>query len=310
VAWDEACIALAEAQLARAALAEEKGHPVTAIEALRAAAAGLLFAQMAFNFDGDRKRELYARFTEAIARAGALAGWQGVQLPFEGSFLSGWLIRPDAAPRGTVIVFGGQSGWGATYLRLADALVARGLAAFLVEGPGQGEPRLAGGLYLDGDVRGAYSAFIDHVVAQPDLAGPVGLWGNSMGGLYAGTAAASDSRVSAVCINGAPAHPRLLGMRTFDEQAMAMLGTTDAAAVQRNFDRLALQADDRIAVPLLVLHGGNDPIVSLEDQQPFLDAATPGNVTLRIWDDGEHVIINHAEERNALVADWFCEQWA
>ena len=57
VAWDEACIALAEAQLARAALAEEKGHPVTAIEALRAAAAGLLFAQMAFNFDGDRKRE-------------------------------------------------------------------------------------------------------------------------------------------------------------------------------------------------------------------------------------------------------------
>ena len=120
-----------------------------------------------------------------------------------------------------------------------------------------------------------------------------------MGGLYAGTTAASDSRITAVCINGAPAHPRLLGMRTLDDQACAMLGTTDPSEVQRDFDRIALQPGDHIEAPLLVLHGGADPIVSLDDQQPFLDAATPGRAELRVWDDGRHVIINHAEERNA-----------
>ncbi|MEU6663004.1 alpha/beta hydrolase [Streptomyces sp. NPDC046821] len=308
--WDDACETLADAQLARAAQAEERGHRVTAVEALRAAAADLLFAQMAFNFDTGRKRELYARFSATVARAGALAGWERVQLPYGDGHLVGWLLRPTGPVRGTVIVFGGQSGWGAAYLRMADALTARGLAAFLVEGPGQGEPRMESGLMLDGYVRGAYSAFVDHVLAQPDLAGPVGLWGNSLGGLYAGTTAASDPRVTAVCINGAPARPRLLGMRTFDEQAAAMLGSDDPDAVRRNFDRLALRPDERIEASLLVLHGGADPIVSLADQQPFLDAADPGRASLRVWDDGEHVIINHAEERNAVVADWFCEQWS
>ncbi|GHB82939.1 hypothetical protein GCM10010306_091860 [Streptomyces umbrinus] len=308
--WDDACEALADAHLARAEEADKRGHRVTAVEALRAAAADLLFAQMAFNFDNGRKRELYARFSATVARAGALAGWERVQLPFENGYLVGWIVRPSGPVRGTVIVFGGQSGWGAAYLRFADALTARGLAAFLVEGPGQGEPRLEGGLLLDGDVQGAYSAFVDHVLAQPDLAGPVGLWGNSMGGLYAGTTAASDPRVTAVCINGAPAQPRLLGMRTFDEQAAAMLGSDDAGAVERNFDRLALRPGARIEASLLVLQGGADPIVSLADQQPFLDAADPGRATLRVWDDGEHVITNHAEERNAVVVDWFCEQWS
>ncbi|WP_427895032.1 alpha/beta hydrolase family protein [Kribbella sp. GL6] len=303
VPWDVACAQLAEAQFERA-----DGTSVTAVEALRAGAADLLFAQMAHNFDTARKRELYAAFTAAVGRAGALAGWERVQLPFAGGYLVGWIVRP-AAPRGTVILFGGQSGWGAAYLRLADALVARGLTAFLVEGPGQGEPRLASGLYLDVDVRAAYSTFVDHVLARPDLPGPVGLWGNSMGGLYAGTTAASDRRVTAVCINGAPAQPRLLGMRTFDDQAAAMLGTTEPDAIQRNFDRLALRPGDRIESALLVLHGGADPIVSLADQQPFLDAADPDRSTLRIWVDGEHVVTNHAEERNAFVTDWFCERF-
>jgi alpha-beta hydrolase superfamily lysophospholipase len=55
-----------------------------------------------------------------------------------------------------------------------------------------------------------------------------------------------------------------------------------------------------------VLHGGQDPIVTLEEQQPFLDAALGGS-TLRVWDDGEHTIYNHADERTAHVADWFVD---
>ncbi|MGW4289535.1 alpha/beta hydrolase [Streptomyces sp. NPDC004673] len=308
VPWDEAAERLASAREDGGRAARDAGHLVTAHTAFRSAAADLLFAQMAFNDDEPRKVELYHRFTETVAAAGALAErpWEHVSLSFGTGRLFGWLVRPAGPAQGTVVVFGGQSGWGAAYLKAADALTARGLAAFLVEGPGQGQTRMTGGLMLDVDVRAAYSTFVDHVLADPSLGGRVGLWGNSMGGLYAATTAADDPRVSAVCVNGAPARPRLLGMRTFDEQAAAMLGTVDLATVAANFERLALRPDDRVSGTVLVLHGGQDPIVTLEEQQPFLDAGPVGS-TLRVWDDGEHTIYNHADERTAYVADWFVD---
>ncbi|MEV0083744.1 alpha/beta hydrolase [Saccharopolyspora sp. NPDC050642] len=309
--WDEAAEQLGQAQLIRARAAEDDGHTVTAIEAYRAAAADFLFAQMAYNFDGPRKTALYSRFTDAVAAAGALStpAWEPVEVPFAGGRMSGWLIRPATLVSGAVVVFGGQSGWGAGYLPHADALTRRGIAVLLAEGPGQGKTR-HDGVLLDVDVRAAYSAFVTWLLRREDLGGAVGLWGNSLGGLYAATTAAADRRVAAVCVNGAPAAPRLLPFRAFAEQAAAMLGTTDPEAIQRNFDRIALHEADRIDCPLLVLHGGQDRIVSLSDQRPFLDAATHDDATLRVWEDGEHTIYNHADERTAFVADWFADRFA
>ncbi|WP_216216847.1 alpha/beta hydrolase family protein [Amycolatopsis aidingensis] len=307
IAWDKAAEELATMQLERARTAECGGHPVTAFAAYRAAAADFLFAQMAFNFDGARKRALYEAFTRAVGHAAVLADppWQREEVPFAGGLMNGWLLRPTTTPSGVVIVFGGQSGWGAAYLPQADALLRRGMAVLLAEGPGQGESRLRHGILLDVDVRSAYSAFVDRAFT---VAPRVGLWGNSLGGLYAATTAAADSRVSAVCVNAAPAQPRLQRFRTFVEQAAAMLGTSDTDVIQNNFDRIAFRPGvDWIRCPLLVLHGGADPIVSLEQQQPFLDAAH--DATLRVWEDGEHTIYNHAQERTAYVADWFAGQF-
>ena len=308
-AWDNAAELLGTAQLERGRAAEAAGHRVTAAEAYRASAACFLFAQMAYNFDVPRKGELYRRFDDAVDAVSHVhdGNFERVELPFEDGTLYGWLVTPVGPVLGTVVLFGGQSGWGAAYLRHAQELNLRGVAVFLVEGPGQGATRLEGGVYLDVDLRAAYSAFVDHVLVQPHLGGKVGLWGNSLGGLYAATTTASDPRVSAVCVNGAPARPRLLPFRTFQEQAFAMLGSDDHDAVQANLDRIAFGPEDRISCPLLVLHGGEDPIVSLEEQQPFLDAAADG--TLRVWDDGEHTIYNHSAERTAYVADWFADQF-
>ncbi|MBJ8341850.1 prolyl oligopeptidase family serine peptidase [Antrihabitans sp. YC3-6] len=308
VPWDVAAESLGTAQLDRAAAADAAGHSATAIEAYRFAAANFLFAQMAYNFDGPRKVALYGRFTAAVGGAGKRSdpAWQRVEIPFAGGRMFGWLIRPTADPVGTVILLGGQSGWGAAYLAQADALTARGLAVLLAEGPGQGDTRMVGGVYLDVDVAAAYSAFVNVTV---DCTPAVGIWGNSLGGLYAAVTAARDPRIVAVCVNGAPAQPKLLGFRAFGEQAAAMLGTTDPDAIQANFDRIALRPGrDRIGGALMVLHGGNDPLIGLVEQQPFLDAAT--DATLRIWDDGEHTIYNHAAERTALVADWFADHLA
>ncbi|MDN7691473.1 alpha/beta hydrolase [Burkholderia cenocepacia] len=310
--WDVAAEALADAQLARATEAADAGHLVTAADAQAMAIADLLFAQMAFNHDVPRKRALYARLVDA---SHDLARWsdkriERVEVPFDAARLIGWLVRPPTEPiRGTVIVFGGQSGWGFAYWPIARALAARGVATLLAEGPGQGETRLEQRVFVDVDMTAAYRRFVDHVAER--VPGPIGIWGNSIGGLWAASTAASDARIAACCVNGALGAPTLLPFRTFVEQAAAMLGNDDPEAVSANFARMRFSSErDRIACPLLVLHGGADPLIRLDDQQPFLDAATSGDATLRVWPDGEHTIYNHASERTAFACDWFVERLA
>jgi|GEM_PF-794039 len=314
VDWDAAAEALGDEHSAFAADRLAAGRTSSAAGALRAAAADYLFAQMPLA-DGDRKHLLYGK---AVGALRALAGIPAarlsrVEVPFAGRKLVGWLVLPAGSPIGGVIAFGGQSGWGATYLHAADALAARGIATLLAEGPGQGESRLVQGIRLDVDVVAAFSAFADALVrAVPVDDGilPVGIWGNSMGGLYAALTAARDERIVACCVNGGIAAPRLMGMRTFDEQAAAMLGSDDPAAIQANFDRLRFDPSMRIAGDVLVVHGTADPLVSLADQQPFLDAADPARRTLEIWEGGDHTVYNRGDERNDVVADWFAERFS
>ncbi|MCZ0735135.1 alpha/beta hydrolase family protein [Phreatobacter sp. AB_2022a] len=307
-AWDAVAEAIGRRRLARAARAEAEGYRVTAAEQRAKGIAGLIFAQMAFNFDIPRKRALYRDLAEAGRQLCRISDppLARIEVPFMDAALVGWLMRPSAKPaRGTVIVFGGQSGWGLAYLPIALALAKRGLATLLAEGPGQGETRMTGGIRLDVDVPAAYQAFVSHILKDPAL-GPAGIWGNSYGGLWAAKTAARDPRIMACCVNGSFARPRLLPFRTAFEQSAAMLGTEDEDALNRNFERMRFDpATDRIGCPLLVLHGGADPLVQLADQQPFLDAVTGADRHLEVWPDGEHTIYNHGADRSALAADWF-----
>lgn len=189
----------------------------------------------------------------------------------------------------------------------AEALARRGLATVLLEAPGQGETRLFGGLVLDERVDQAFSATLDVVQAQTGYDGPYGVWGNSFGGLLAARAAVHDRRFGACCVNGADANPRPRPFRTASEQAQALLGVGTDDEIAAVFRTLWLDpAADQTAAAVLVLHGGADPLVTLDQQKVFLDlSAQP---TLRVWEDGEHTIYNHSDERTEFACDWFRTQ--
>ena len=55
-------------------------------------------------------------------------------------------------------------------------------------------------------------------------------------------------------------------------------------------------------MPLVVVHGGADPLVSLDDQLPFLESATSGTLSYGV---GGRRAYGHADERNGVVADLF-----
>ncbi|GCB53555.1 S9 family peptidase [Streptomyces sp. NL15-2K] len=313
--WQDSATTLAETQLERAGRAEAAGHRTTARQAYRFASAAFMFAQMAYQADTAEKRELYERHTAATMSAAALQSphtplMERVTVPHRAGTLGGWLCRPASGKvHATVIVWGGLSGWGAAYLPIAEAYTARGLACLLAEGPGQGESRLAHGLYVDERVTEGFARFVDLVEADQRLDGPIGIQGMSFGGLFAAHLAAADPRVAAVVVNGAPAAPTVPEFRTAREQLAAVVGTDDLGRVAEVMDGLRFDpAKHRIGCPLLLLHGGQDPLARYEDQQPFLQAADPTAATLRSWPDGEHTLYNHAVERDAFTADWFTDQ--
>ncbi|MEU9636818.1 alpha/beta fold hydrolase [Streptomyces tendae] len=306
--WHEVATRLAEAQSTRAAAAADRGDVETAVACYRRATACLVFAQMAFNTDLPAKRALYVRLLQAYQAAAELDTELHVErlsIPFRQSHCTAWFVSPSGArPGPAVVVVGGQSGWGPAFHRQAEALARRGLSAVLFEAPGQGDTRMAGGLHLDKSVDRAFSAGLDAVRARTGYDGRFGVWGNSFGGLLAARAAVHDSRFGACCVNGAHARPEPLPFRTAREQSRALLGveTDDVAAAV--FRTLWLDpAVDRMSAAMLVLHGGNDPLVGLEQQKVFLDLSE--HHTLRVWDDGDHTVYNHSAERTEFVCDWF-----
>ncbi|WP_280400838.1 alpha/beta hydrolase family protein [Nocardia carnea] len=310
-AWDDTAAALAEAQLARATAAAGHGNIETAVNCYRWAAAALVAAQMAHNYDNAAKRTLYGRLSRAYQDAARLDTELCIErlaIPHRSSHCNAWFVRPRTdRPAPTVIIVGGQSGWGPAYHRQATALARRGLSAVLLEAPGQGETRMFHGLYLDAHAHEAFSATLDAVHERTGFGGPAGVWGNSFGGLIAARAALHDNRFGACCVNGAPSRPEPAPFRTAGEQSQALLGVGSDEEVAAIFRTLWIDpAVDRTAAAVLVLHGEADPLITLDQQRAFLDLSADSS--LRVWEDGEHTIYNHSAERTDFVADWFRHQ--
>lgn len=311
--WPAVGREIAERQAARSREAVDAGRRVTAIEAARAALAAFNGAQVSINDDSDLKRELYAAFTAAVGDYAAVSPLviEPLTLEHDGATLAGWLVLPASGKaRGAVVTWGGFSGWGASFLGGALALAERGLACILADAPGQGATRITHGVYLDGAAAIEHlRAFVDHAVAEPRIGGSVGIQGNSFGGLLAARYAATDTRVAACIINGAPSRLALPEFRTAREQIIAFTGAASPEAADAVLAELAFDPDThRIAADTLVLRGGADALVADDDVTRFLAGTASGRAL--VWPDGEHTLYNHAEERNALVADWFVDRLA
>ena len=159
-----------------------------------------------------------------------------VEVPWGGAALCGWLLAPDTGTEQppTVIVMGGFDGWREEYHVGATYLVQRGIAVLLIDGPGQGETRLFHGL-LGSRVDGAFSALIDHLIADERLSDTVAIWGNSMGGFLAALVATRDPRIAACVVNGGTNRPAeiLDRFHRFTAKIQPLLGIDDPDVAAR-----------------------------------------------------------------------------
>lgn len=194
-----------------------------------------------------------------------------------GDGFTGWLRGP-ADPPGTVVVVPGLDSAKEEFLDLVDALLARGLAVFAMDGPGQG-------------VLAATSTFVpdyERVVGRViDALGVtrIGLVGLSLGGYFAARTAALEPRVAAVAtVSG----PFLLDWDELSPPVREIMarraGGTDAArAFARQVDLAALAP--RITAPLLVVDG----------EQDVNGGVTKGEALARLAPHGSYLSVPHGD---------------
>jgi alpha-beta hydrolase superfamily lysophospholipase len=276
------------------------------------AAAAMNFAQMAENFDTPARMALYRQAMDDFRRHVETMPNppRRVDLPFGPGRLLGWDFNHIGNSHAALIVIGGMSGWASSFARIAHATTSRGIRCLLLDGPGQGDSRIEGGLYLQHGYAAGISKAVDYLETTGTKS--IGIWGNSMGGLFAAASARDEPRLKAVCVNGAPVRMTFPTFRTAAEQMAALFGASSIAEAEAmpdayaTFAALSFKPNERpLPCPVLVCEGGSDPLVALGEQAAFLTDNAHASSQVLTWSDGEHVIYNHADQRNEKIVDWF-----
>ncbi|MFC5148776.1 alpha/beta hydrolase family protein [Streptomyces aureoversilis] len=199
-----------------------------------------------------------------------------------GEGFTGLLRGPADAP-GTVVVVPGLDSAKEEFLDLVSALLARGLAVFAMDGPGQGA--LAATTTLGPDYEQVVGRVVDALGAER-----IGLVGLSLGGYFAARTAALETRVAAVATVSGPF--RLdweeLPQPVKDIMARRAGGAGAAREFARQVDLSALAP--RVAAPLLVVDGGQDVIPGVTNGEPLARTAPQG--TYLSVPHGDHLLGN------------------
>ncbi|MEH6373353.1 alpha/beta fold hydrolase [Streptomyces sp. KLMMK] len=283
--WGPSFLRTGHAYLERA---EAAGSPVSAGEHLLMAARWFHLATLAPYAETGRAA---AEADRALGRALTVLEPGARRVSGEG--FTGLLRGPADAP-GTVVVVPGLDSAKEEFLDLASALLARGLAVFAMDGPGQGA--LTATTTLRPDYEQVVGRVVDALGAER-----IGLVGLSLGGYFAARTAALETRVAAVATVSGPF--RLdwaeLPAPVKDIMARRTGGTGAAREFARQVDLSALAP--RIAAPLLVVDGGQDVIPGVTNGEPLARLAPYG--TYLSVPHGDHLLGNARPDWLSHLAD-------
>jgi len=298
------------AGLARAAAA--RGRLRTAGEAWIAAAVSYHFGKFVWMLDMDRHYAAADSSIEAMATGLSLLDptFERIDIPFAGATMAGNLRRPPGVDRPPlVILVAGLDSTKEEFFHVENTLLARGLATFSLDGPGQGETGRV--LHIRPDFEAPVGAVLDVLCARPDLAGDrAGLLGVSLGGYYGARAAAFEPRIrAAVLSGGCYDYGALIRDRAPHSFATFMhgCGTTSRDEAYAVAERMTLAGvASQITQPLLVVFGKLDRLVPWQHADRL--AAEAPNAELWLFEQGNHVCMNMTYRWRPQAADWLAMQ--
>jgi 2,6-dihydroxypseudooxynicotine hydrolase len=315
--WEDWCRLWSEEAARHEVLAEEardKGRALSAAEAYVRAAIYYHCGKHLFAGHADEWRAAHDNVVRCYAAGapGLDPPLERLTFPYQGIEIPGWLRKPReiAHPPVAILLPGLDAckeelhAWGA-------AFVARGMAALMIDGPGQGETLAH--LPITHEWGRVIGAVIDLLERREDVdARRIGVVGQSLGALYAPLAAADESRLKACIANCGPydlsrllqKSPLPLQLEVFRAGAHART----AEDAQRIAAKLTLVGTaERITCPLLVMVGGADKLVPPTEGERLAKTAS-GPTQLVVYPEGDHVCFNVSYKYRPLTADWMAER--
>ena len=264
---------------------EQWGRDALALDQRTVAAAHFLAASSAYNFaqyvvfmDIARKRVMHDGCVRAYAQAAPLFDRPAIpfEIPFRRHLMQGYLRLPSGGrPAPVVVVFNGTNGVKEEMHGWSEAMLDRGLAVIMLDGPGLGATwhRMS----MVAEPRPVGVAILNQIEATPELdPGAVGFFGMSLGGYLAIRMATHDTRVRAVAAVSPPYSADVYWRVTLASlrRELAALYDIDEREMGASVPRITL-ADvmPRLRCPMIVSGGGHDLI-------------TPGTEAWRIFEDG------------------------
>jgi 2,6-dihydroxypseudooxynicotine hydrolase len=312
--WLGAWCANGDAHAALAADAAGRGWDRTAGEAWIRAALSYHFGKFVWMLDMARHDQAADRAVAAMASAHRLLdpAAERIEIPFDGAAMAGNLRRPPGIARPPlVLLIAGLDSTKEEFFAVENTFLARGLATFSLDGPGQGES--ARTVKIRPDFEAPVAAVLDVLCQRPDLDGDrVGTLGVILGGYYAARAAAFEPRLKAVVVcGGCYDYGALIRERSPHSFATFSYGcgaTTKEEAYQVAERMTLAGVAERIDQPMVVVFGKRDRLVPWQHAERV--AAEAPAAQLWMFDEGNHVCMNLTYRWRPQAADWLAGQLA
>ena len=246
-----------------------------------------------------------------------------VEIPYEGGkTLPAYFIKSKSGGvrQPVLISFGGLDSFkDELWFMTGHGAVQRGIAALLVDGPGQGGALRRQKIVSRYDYEVPVGRCIDWLEKRSDVdASRIAVSGSSMGGYYSARAGSREHRLAACISHGAIWDIGKRWIERGEDHALAghmkwVIGAktmAEAAVLARNFKLEGVLDDMRC--PYLVIHGGHDVLGVEAVKTVYEYAKSKGvDVTLRLT-DAEETGAEHCQHDNPtlgqeLMIDWLAD---
>jgi 2,6-dihydroxypseudooxynicotine hydrolase len=288
------------------------GRPLDAQRRFLAASSAYNFAQYVVFLDKERKRELHESCVRAYAQAAPLL--EPPAIPFEVMYrrraMKGYLRVPRGVrPAPVVVMFHGTNAVKEELHLWSEALIARGLAVIMFDGPGLGstfhrmstvaEPRPVG------------VAILNQIEARPELdPEAVAFFGMSLGGYMAIRMASHEPRIRAVAAVSPPYSADIywnVTLSSMRRELANLYGITESE-MGASIEKITLAGVlQDVRCPLLVAGGGRDMITpSSEAWRIYQDARCEREIVF--YPRGAHDCFNVLSDLRPRTVNWLAHQ--
>jgi dipeptidyl aminopeptidase/acylaminoacyl peptidase len=237
-----------------------------------------------------RKLPSYKKAIKAFEKATKLFDIKpkSIKIPFEGSFMTGYLFKTPLKPKGKnapmMVMFGGLDSLAEElYFGPSQLLNERGISLLVIDGPGQGSTLRLRHIKTryDFDVAAtvAYDWAVTNLSKDIDTT-RIGIMAVSMGGYMAARSAAFEPRFKACCIWGAVWSYYDVWKNRPDNHPLAdivmhIVGADNMADARERLKKFTLEGvANKISMPTYILHGEDDRQNFVENAYKTYEALT------------------------------------